>query len=360
MRVLYATHPNPGEPAVAASGTVFIPDAEAQGDERSMVVWAHPTTGMREPVRAVARRRRRRLVRTGARPLPRCRPRRRRARLPRPRDRRDPPLPRRGERGPLGARCRARRRRAARGRSRQLVRSLGSLAGRPRGAVRSAASARLRARARPARAAVAPRGGAPAAAEPRPQRDRRQDPRLARRGLWASYYPQASLGQIVPAAAKPVLKGIAKRCIVSKVDYLADLPLAQTLKSFAVLTFSDLKRAPWSGLLELNTPKPRAQPVPLFIGQGTKDLVVRPRRPRRSSQALPSGPGRRPTRERGRRPASRRRRLGAGSGEVDRPAARGLGSAIELREAARARERRFGPRAPAPWSGPRGPWPRSC
>lgn len=277
VRVLYATHSNPGEPIVAASGTIFIPDGVEPSDERSMVLWAHPTVGIASRcapsldadggasfVPGLER-----FLGAGHVVVA-------------------PDYPGLGTDGIhpylVGI---------SEGRSvLDAARAAGELpeagAGRTLalwGHSQGGHAALFAAQLQPGYAPELDLRGTAVAA---PAAELRQLLSLdlsetAGKILgslaavsWAGYYPQASLGQIVPAAAKPVLKGIAKRCIVSKTDYLADLPLAQTLKSFGVLTFSDLKKAPWSGLLELNTPKPRAQPAPLFVAQGTKDLIVRP------------------------------------------------------------------------------------
>ncbi|MFE4196736.1 alpha/beta fold hydrolase [Paenarthrobacter sp. NPDC056912] len=90
---------------------------------------------------------------------------------------------------------------------------------------------------------------------------------------YSSQLPSDPLGTILTPAAAAAAPGMAELCLLgqnSELHSIAD-PL---IGSF--VTGDPAKVPPWDGILAENTPDQAPLPVPVFVAQGAKDTLVRP------------------------------------------------------------------------------------
>ena len=92
---------------------------------------------------------------------------------------------------------------------------------------------------------------------------------------WARVYDDASLDQIVTAAARPLVGRIAKNCLYTRNQILSSVPAALALK-LTFLHTPPWESEPWKTIVESNTPGAARIDVPLLIVQGDKDPIVAP------------------------------------------------------------------------------------
>jgi alpha-beta hydrolase superfamily lysophospholipase len=92
---------------------------------------------------------------------------------------------------------------------------------------------------------------------------------------WSRIYG-ASMTSVVAPAALPVIARLANECIERWFDVLIRRgPTLALEKKF--LTVQDLATVePWRDLLVENSPRPLPPEIPIFVAQGTADLLVRP------------------------------------------------------------------------------------
>jgi pimeloyl-ACP methyl ester carboxylesterase len=91
---------------------------------------------------------------------------------------------------------------------------------------------------------------------------------------WSQVYPQLHLSQIVTAPAQPVVKQLARICIVG--DGAIAAGVVSTALKITYLHANPWESAPWKGLLEQNSPGGAKIGAPILITQGTDDKLIAP------------------------------------------------------------------------------------
>src|SRR5580658_8401274 len=93
---------------------------------------------------------------------------------------------------------------------------------------------------------------------------------------WQRVYG-AALDKIVDIRAVPVINRLAQECVEGPFD----LPMRQRTEKPLEQYFLTAKRPadlePWHSLLAKNTPDTLSPEIPVFVAQGTRDLIVRPK-----------------------------------------------------------------------------------
>ena len=92
---------------------------------------------------------------------------------------------------------------------------------------------------------------------------------------WTRYYPDLTMDDVVEPVARPVVRDLAAKCIVT------DGEVATTLPDVAALEVSFLSAAPtavpsWSERLRQNSLGALDHDIPLLVAQGLADTIVRP------------------------------------------------------------------------------------
>jgi alpha-beta hydrolase superfamily lysophospholipase len=92
---------------------------------------------------------------------------------------------------------------------------------------------------------------------------------------WSQVYPQLQLDQVVTPFAQPIVKRIARICLVGEGNVLGATLLSQALK---VGYLHDLpwETEPWKSLLARNSASAMKIPAPVYIAQGEADTLVHP------------------------------------------------------------------------------------
>ena len=93
---------------------------------------------------------------------------------------------------------------------------------------------------------------------------------------WQRVYG-AAMDKIVDIRAVPVINRLAQECVEGPFD----LPMRQRTEKPLEQYFLTAKRPadlePWHSLLAKNTPDTLSPEIPVFVAQGTRDLIVRPK-----------------------------------------------------------------------------------
>lgn len=92
---------------------------------------------------------------------------------------------------------------------------------------------------------------------------------------WSELFPEAELSRIVRPRDVPFVDDIAKNCIETEGEALADLPAVE-LMGRHYLTRDPLTTEPWASIIRENSASPSHITVPLFVGQGTHDRIIPP------------------------------------------------------------------------------------
>jgi alpha-beta hydrolase superfamily lysophospholipase len=92
---------------------------------------------------------------------------------------------------------------------------------------------------------------------------------------WSRVYPRLHLDQVVTPVARPVVRQIARICLVGEGGLVGSAVTTQLLR-ISYLRAPPWETEPWKGVFALNTPGSRRTPAPLLIAQGEADRLVRP------------------------------------------------------------------------------------
>jgi alpha-beta hydrolase superfamily lysophospholipase len=92
---------------------------------------------------------------------------------------------------------------------------------------------------------------------------------------WSQVYPQLRVDEIVKPIARPIVRQLARTCLVGDGGPVPAALISQLLK------ISYLRVLPWEveplrGLLALNSPGAQPTPAPILITQGEADRLIRP------------------------------------------------------------------------------------
>jgi len=90
---------------------------------------------------------------------------------------------------------------------------------------------------------------------------------------WSEVFDNAPLDTVLRPLARPVARGIAERCIETTAQSLAALPEVATARVLPFLAIDPTTTQPWAGILADNTPSGPIN-VPLFVGQGLTDPII--------------------------------------------------------------------------------------
>lgn len=92
---------------------------------------------------------------------------------------------------------------------------------------------------------------------------------------WSEVFDDAPLDAVLQPVARPVARGIADRCIETTAQSLAALPEVATARVLPFLAIDPTTTEPWAGILANNTPNAPIN-VPVFVGQGLDDPIINP------------------------------------------------------------------------------------
>jgi len=92
---------------------------------------------------------------------------------------------------------------------------------------------------------------------------------------WSELFPDASLDVALTPLARPLARNVAAACIETQTQVEALLPRVLVEQALPFTAVDLTTTPPWSGILTDNTPT-AAIDVPLLVGQGTDDEVVVP------------------------------------------------------------------------------------
>lgn len=92
---------------------------------------------------------------------------------------------------------------------------------------------------------------------------------------WSGLYPDASLDVVLEPSARPLARRIASKCIETVGQSLAALPETLTASKLPFLAVDPTTTPPWASILADNVPD-AAVGVPILVGQGLTDPIVRP------------------------------------------------------------------------------------
>jgi len=92
---------------------------------------------------------------------------------------------------------------------------------------------------------------------------------------WSKLYG-APASSLVAANAMTVYRTMARDCIESVADFVALEQAERPLETRRFLKANPTKTQPWEGIMKRNTPGKRRQTAPVFLAQGTADTIVRP------------------------------------------------------------------------------------
>ena len=92
---------------------------------------------------------------------------------------------------------------------------------------------------------------------------------------WSEVFDDAPLDTALQPLARPVARGIAERCIETTAQSLAALPEVATARVLPFLAIDPTTTQPWAGILAGNTPSAPID-VPIFVGQGLTDPIIDP------------------------------------------------------------------------------------
>jgi acetyl esterase/lipase len=108
-------------------------------------------------------------------------------------------------------------------------------------------------------------------------------PTLAGKGLgsmalasWAKVFPDAELEKIVEPQSIEAVEGIAKGCIGTDLEKLVLGPDAVYLQEAGFLRHDPTTTEPWASIISNNSATAADAGAPLFIAQGTADVIVHP------------------------------------------------------------------------------------
>lgn len=92
---------------------------------------------------------------------------------------------------------------------------------------------------------------------------------------WSEVFDNAPLDTVLRPLARPVARGIADRCIETNAQSLAALPEVATSRVLPFLAIDPTTTEPWASILSANTPSGPID-VPVFVGQGLDDPIINP------------------------------------------------------------------------------------
>ena len=93
---------------------------------------------------------------------------------------------------------------------------------------------------------------------------------------WQRVYG-AAMDKIVDIRAVPVINHLAQECIEGPFDLATRQRTEKPLELYFLSTKGPADLEPWHSLLAKNTPDTLPPEIPVFVAQGEKDLIVRPK-----------------------------------------------------------------------------------
>jgi pimeloyl-ACP methyl ester carboxylesterase len=93
---------------------------------------------------------------------------------------------------------------------------------------------------------------------------------------WQRVYG-AAMDKIVDSRAVPVINRLAEECVEGPFDLATRQRTEQPLEQYFLSAKSPGDVEPWHSLLTKNTPDTLLPEIPVFVAQGTQDLIVRPK-----------------------------------------------------------------------------------
>jgi acetyl esterase/lipase len=87
----------------------------------------------------------------------------------------------------------------------------------------------------------------------------------------------ANMDKIVDRKAIPAIDRLAKECIEGPFDILIRQRTEEPLQKYFLTTKHPSDVEPWHSLLEKNSPGPLPPELPVFLAQGTDDVIIRPK-----------------------------------------------------------------------------------
>jgi pimeloyl-ACP methyl ester carboxylesterase len=93
---------------------------------------------------------------------------------------------------------------------------------------------------------------------------------------WQRVYG-AAMDKIVDIRAVPVINRLAQECIEGPFDLAVRQRTEKPLEQYFLTAKGPADLEPWHSLLAKNTPDTVLPEIPVFIAQGTRDLIVRPK-----------------------------------------------------------------------------------
>jgi pimeloyl-ACP methyl ester carboxylesterase len=93
---------------------------------------------------------------------------------------------------------------------------------------------------------------------------------------WARVFDDAPLRKIVEPQSIEAVEGIAAGCITTKLEQLVSAPDALFLQEAGFLKSNPTKTEPWQSIIADNSTTAGEVPVPMFVAQGTDDVIVHP------------------------------------------------------------------------------------
>ena len=87
----------------------------------------------------------------------------------------------------------------------------------------------------------------------------------------------ANIDKIVDRKAIPAIDRLAKECIEGPFDILIRQRTEEPLQKYFLTTKHPSDVEPWHSLLEKNSPGPLPPELPVFLAQGTDDVIIRPK-----------------------------------------------------------------------------------
>jgi pimeloyl-ACP methyl ester carboxylesterase len=93
---------------------------------------------------------------------------------------------------------------------------------------------------------------------------------------WQRVYG-AAMDKIVDASAVPVIDLLAQECVEGPFDLAVRGRTEKPLERHFLTAQNPSAVEPWRSLLVKNTPSPLPSAIPVFVAQGARDLIVRPR-----------------------------------------------------------------------------------
>lgn len=92
---------------------------------------------------------------------------------------------------------------------------------------------------------------------------------------WSVVYGLA-LDSVVEAEDLSSIKALGQQCLAGFTDMVADLGPIERINKGKFLVHDPVKTVPWSRIIEVNTPGKQPAGAPVFLAQGSADVVVDP------------------------------------------------------------------------------------